>query len=219
MSRHRSHVGLTVWPILVLFLLELARTWPAIHGAPAFAAASPAGWSSLVACTVVIVVFLGAYARGWSSLKEDTPTGAGPYRSEGCRRLQRLAGGVAWSLVVAQLILHWVMTVRVGPVALSHYELLRGFLSRPPVLAFYLFGLASFGLFAAQGLAASLRAWGVGVRRESSLWVELGCTLLSVVMVLMAINVVSHFATGRAYWTGSSSPQGEPASDDGGGAR
>ena len=219
MSRYRSHVGLTVWPILVLFSLELARTWPAIHGGPAFAAASAADWLSLVSCTVVVVVFLGAYARGWSWLKQHTPTGPGPYRSEGCRRLQKLAGGVAWALVVAHLILHWVMAVRVGPVALSHYELLRGFLSRPPVLAFYLFGLAALGLFASQGLAASLRAWAVGVRRETSLWVELGCTLLSAVMVLMAINVVSHFATGRAYWTGSSSPQAEPAQDDGGGAR
>mgnify|MGYP001823539800 CR=1 FL=1 len=105
------------------------------------------------------------------------------------------------------------MSVRVGPVALSHYELLRGFLSQPPVLAFYLVGLGALGLFASQGLAASLRAWGVGKRRESSLWIEVGCTLLSAVMVLMAINLVSHFATGRAYWMGGSPPEAEPAND------
>jgi hypothetical protein len=206
-------VALTVWPILVLFALEVARTWPAIGGAPAFAAASPASWGSLIACTIVTLVFLGAYARGWSAIAEEASSGAGPYRSEGCRRLQKLAGGIAWGLVVAHLVLQWFMTVRVGPVALSHYELLRGFLSRPPVLAFYLIGLGALGLFVSQGLAASLRAWGFGNRRESSLWIELGCTLLSAVMVLMAINVVSHFATGRAYWMGSSSPQAEPVND------
>ena len=213
MSRFRSHVALAVWPITVLFALEVARTWPAIGGGPAFAAASPAGWGSLIACTVVVVVFLGAYARGWSALRQQEPSGPGPYRTEGCRRLQRLAGGVAWGLLLAHLILQWFMTVRVGPVALSHYELLRGFLSRPPVLAFYLFGLGALGLFLAQGLAASLRAWGFGERRESSLWIEVGCTFLSAVMVLMAINLVSHFATGRAYWMGSASPQAEAAND------
>jgi hypothetical protein len=212
-SRYRSHIALTVWPIVVLFALEVARTWPAIEGAPAFAAASPVSWGSLIACTIVVTVFLGAYARGWSVLGQEAPSGAGPYRSEGCRRLQKLAGGVAWALVVAHLILQWFMSVRVGPVALSHYELLRRFLSQPLVLAFYLFGLGALGLFASQGLAASFRAWGFGERRESSLGIELGCTLLSAVMVLMAINLVSHFATGRAHWMGSSSPGAEPAND------
>jgi hypothetical protein len=95
------------------------------------------------------------------------------------------------------------MTVRVGPVALSHYELLRGFLSRSPVVGFYVLGLAALGLFLSQGIAASFRAWGFARRPESSRWLEVGCTLVAAVMVLMAINVLSHFVTGRAYWMGS----------------
>jgi hypothetical protein len=201
--RHRSHIALTVWPITVLFVLELARTWPALDGATSFAAASPVTWLSLLAYTFVVIVFLGAYARGWNALSRESPSGSDPYRSEGCRRLQKLAGGLAWALVVAHLTLHWFMTVRVGPVALSHYELLRGFLSRPPVLGFYVLGLAALGLFLSQGVAASFRAWGLGRRPESSRWLEGGCTLVSAVMVLMAINVLSHFVTGRAYWMGS----------------
>jgi hypothetical protein len=189
--------------------------WPALRGASSFAAASPISWSSLLAHTAVVVVFLGAYARGWSSLGLASPEGEGPYRSEGCRRLQKPAGALAWALVVAHLILQWVMTARVGPVALSHYELLRGFLSRPPVLGFYVLGLAALGLFLSQGIAASLlglflsqgiaaslRAWGLAPRPESSRWLEVGCTLASAVMVLLAINVLSHFVTGRAYWMG-----------------
>ena len=202
MPRYRSHIALTVWPITALIVLELARMWPALHGASSFAAASPVTWTSLVVHTVVVVLFLAAYARGWSMLSLGSPEGEGPYRSEGCRRLQKLAGGLAWALVVAHLVLQWFMTVRVGPVALSHYELLRGFLSRPPVLGFYVVGLAALGLFLSQGVAASLRAWGVARGPESSRWLEVGCTLASAVMMLMAINVLSHFVTGRAYWMG-----------------
>jgi len=176
--------------------------WPALGGASSFAAASPVTWLSLVAHTVVVVVFVGAYARGWSGISRDTSEGAGPYRSLGCQRLQQLAGWLAWAFVVAHLGLQWLMTIRVGPVALSHYELLRGFLSRPVVLGFYVFGLAALGLFLAQGAAASFRAWGFARKPESSRWLEVGCTLASAVMMLMAINVLSHFATGRAYWMG-----------------
>ena len=202
MPRYRSHIALTVWPIAALFALELARMWPALGGASSFAAKSPVTWLSLVTHTVLVVVFVGAYARGWSGFSGDTSEGAGPYRSMGCQRLQQLAGWLAWAFVVAHLVLQWVMTVRVGPVALSHYELLRGFLSRPVVLGLYLSGLAALGLFLAQGAAASFRALGFARRPESSRWLEVGCTLASAVMVLMAINVLSHFVTGRAYWMG-----------------
>jgi hypothetical protein len=116
--------------------------------------------------------------------------------------LQNLAGAFAWALVVAHLALQWFMTVRVGPVALSQYELLRRFLSRPPALGFYVFGLAALGLFVSQGIAASFRAWGLSRGPESSRWLEVGCTVLSAMMVLMSINVLSHFVTGRAYWMG-----------------
>jgi len=178
--------------------------WPALRGASSFAAASPVTWSALVVASLVVLVSIGLYARGWSLLTAETPPDTGPYRSVGCRRLQQRAGGLAWGLVVGHLILQWVMTVRVGPVALSHYELLRGFLSRPPVLVFYVAGLATLGLFLSQGLAAGCRAWGFARRPESSRWLEVGCTVASAVMVMLAINVLSHFATGRAYWLSSS---------------
>jgi hypothetical protein len=58
-------------------------------------------------------------------------------------------------------------------------------------------------VYLSQGIAASFRAWGIGERPESSLRLELGCTLAAALMVLMAVNVLSHFATGRAYWSGS----------------
>jgi hypothetical protein len=176
--------------------------WPALGGASSFAAASPVTWLSLVTRTAVVIVFVGAYARGWSGFSRESPEDTGPYRSVGCQRLQQLAGWFAWAFVAAHLSLHWVMTLRVGPVALSQYELLRGFLSRPVVLGLYVFGLAALGLFFSQGIAASFRAWGFARRPESSRWLEAGCTLASAVMVLMAINVLAHFATGRAYWMG-----------------
>jgi hypothetical protein len=196
----RSHVALTVWPIAVLFALGLSHMWPALAGASSYAAASPAGWVSLIAATVVLLVFFGAYARGWSGFEVGRGDGAGPYRSPGCVRLQKLAGAVAWGLLAFHWIFQWVMTIRVGPVALSHYELLRGFLSRPFVLGVYVVGLAALGLYLSQGFAASFRAWGIGTRSETSRWLEVGCTLASAIMVLMAVNVLSHFATGRAYW-------------------
>ncbi len=203
MPRYRSHVALTVWPLAVLFLLELLRLWPAIRGASSFATASPASWSSLLACTLLVLGSLGAYARGWSIPRLEPPESAGPYGSSRGLQLQKIAGGLAWGLVVAHLALGWFMTVRVGPIALSQYELLRGFLSQPVVLAFYLLGFGALGLFLSQGIAASFRAWGIGRLPESSRWLEVGATLVSAVILLMAINVLSHFVTGRAYWTGS----------------
>jgi len=161
----------------------------------------------------MVLVALGLYARGWSTLSTETLPGEGPYRSDGCRRLQKLAGALAWGFVLAHLILHWVMTVRVGPVALSHYELLRGFLSRIPVLSFYMLGLAALGLFLAQGFAATLRVWGFGRTPESSRWLEVGGTLASAMMMLLAINVLSQFVTGRAYWT-SSAPHSSASTSD-----
>jgi hypothetical protein len=110
---------------------------------------------------------------------------------------------VAWAFVVAHLLLRWLMTIRVGPVALSQYELFRQYLSRPPVLAVYVLGLGALGLFLSQGLAASVRAWGLATRAESSLRLEVGCTFVSAVLMLVAINVLSHFVTGRAYWSAS----------------
>ncbi|MGB5266207.1 MAG: hypothetical protein WBN30_06450 [Polyangiales bacterium] len=202
MPRYRSHIALTVWPLAVLFVSELIRLWPALRGASSFAEASPASWLSLLVWTVLVLVSLGAYARGWSVLVSESGGSAGPYRTDGCRRLQKLAGGLAWALVVSQLVLHWVMTVRVGPVAVSQYELLREFLSRPAVMVFYVLGLGALGLFLSQGIAASFRAWGFGRGHESSRWLEIASTLTSAVMMLIAINVLSHFVTGRAYWMG-----------------
>lgn len=202
MPRYRSHIALTVWPLAILFALELTRLWPAIGGAGSFALASPAGWIELLTCTLLVLLSLGAYARGWNLLALEAPGSVGPYRSHGGWRLQKLAGGLAWALAVAHLILHWIMTVRVGPVAISQYELLRGFLSLLPVLVFYVFGLAALGLFLSQGFAASFRAWGIARRPESSRWLEVGGTLASAVMMLLAFNILSHFATGRAYWMG-----------------
>jgi len=200
--RYRSHIALTVWPLAVLFVVELARLWPALLGASSFAEESPASWLSLLIWTVLVLGSLAAYARGWSMLGSETAETAGPYRSNGCWRLQKLAGGLAWALVVSQLVLHWVMTVRVGPVAISQYELLREFLSRPAVMAFYVLGLGALGLFLSQGIAASFRAWGLARQPESSRWLEIAGTLTSAVLLLMAINVLSHFVTGRAYWMG-----------------
>lgn len=219
MPRHRRHIALTVWPILVLSASELARLWPALRGASAFASASPVSWGSLTAFTVVVVASLAAYALGWSTWASQSATGPGPYRSAGCLRLQKLAGGIAWGLVVAHLSLQWFMTLHVGAVALSHYEMLRGFLSRPPVVGFYVLGLAGLGLFLSQGIAASFRAWGLAQTSGSSRLLEVGCTLISAAMVLMTINVLSHFVTGRAYWMGESGAATRSTDDHNGDAR
>ena len=200
MPSQRSHVALTVWPLLTLFVVALGRMWPALGGAQSYAASSPVSWTSLVACSIFVVLFLGAYIRGWAILRRQSATDAAPYRSVGCRRLQRIAGGLAWALVVAHLLLRWAMTIRDGPVALSQYELLRDYLSRPPVLALYVLGLGALGLFFSQGIAASVRAWGHATGPKSSLRLEVGCTLISAALMLMAVNVLSHFVTGRAYW-------------------
>lgn len=203
MLSHRRHVALTVWPLLLLYLVAFVRMRPALRGAQSYAAASQASWTSLAVCTVVVAFLIGAYARGWAILRGKAAADPAPYRSAGCSRLQILAGGLAWGLVVAHLVLQWFMTARVGPVALSHYELLRGYLSRPPVVASYVLGLGALGIFVSQGMAASFRAWGYATRSPSSLRLEVGCSLVSAALMLVAINLLSHFVTGRAYWSAS----------------
>lgn len=204
MPRHRRHVLLSVWPIALLYVLWLAHMWPALDGAPSYASQSPTSWLSVTVLTLAAVAFLVAYVVGWSDLVLAAGE-AGPYRTSGCMHLQKLAGAAAWSLLLGWIGLLWWMTLRVGPVALSHYELLRIILSRPVVMACCVFGLAALGLYLSQGLAASLRVWGFGRRPESSLAVEVACTLAAMVLVLLAINVLSHFTTGRAYWVPSAS--------------
>lgn len=206
MPRHRSHLALTVWPITALFVFEMAHLWPALQGASVFASASPVSWLSQAACSAVVVAFLLAYIRGWATLRRDASGGKGPYRSEGCRRLQWWAGAGAWALVLGHLGVEWYMFMSAGPSSLSHYELLRGILSMPIVLGLYVAGLAALGVYLSQGFAASVHAWGFAETPESSRWVEVGCTLLTAAILLVAINVLSHFATGRAYWMSESPP-------------
>lgn len=215
MLRHRSHLALTVWPIALLFVLEIVRLWPSLRGASAFAAASPDTWPSLFARSALSLAFFGAYVRGWRVLQRAAPDGPGPYRSTGCRRLQGWAGGVAWALIAGHLGLQWMMFISSGPFALSHYELLREALSMPGVLALYMMGLGALGLFMGQGFAASARGMGFAETPESSRWLEVGCTFLSAIMLLTAINVLSHFATGRGYWTGATVEEAPPSSDQG----
>ena len=180
--------------------------WPAVYGAPEFAARSPASWLSLVAITATALVFFGAYFRGWSDLALGHDE-SGPYRSAGSVRLQKIAGGAAWAFLFGWLALFWWMTVRAGPVALSHYEILRTVLSRPLAIGLYVFGAAAFGLYFSQGVAASFRAWGIGRHAKSSMRLEVLCTLGAAFVMLLAVNILSHFATGRAYWSPSSEPQ------------
>ena len=201
MSRHQSHLALTVWPITALLFFAFAHFWPALSGASAYAAASPVSWLSQAASTAVVVAFALAYVLGWAVLRREAPESPGPYRTKGGRRLQAWAGGLAWTLVLGHFGLEWAMLFESGPVSLSHYEILRAVLSRPVALAAYVAGLAALGLFLSQGWAASVRALQDSDKLESSRWVDVGCTLLAAGMFLLAINVLSHFATGRAYWS------------------
>jgi hypothetical protein len=202
--RHRRHVVLSVWPIALLFALGLAHVWPALAGAPSYASESPASWLSLAVATMTAFVFLSAYVRGWSDLAH-APHEPGPYRTSGCVRLQKIAGTGAWLLLLGWVALSWWMSFRVGPVALSHYELLRIVLSHPLAMGCCVFGLAALGLYLSQGLAASFRAWGLGREPQNSLMLEVACTVTVAVTMLIAINALSHFATGRAYWAPSAS--------------
>ncbi len=201
---------LTVGPLVVVFALEVGRLWPALGGASAFAAASPMSWLGSALSSLVVFLALAAYVAGWRMLETDRDRSGDPYSTLGTLRLQRWTGALVWMFVLGHLGVQWVMLSRVGPVSLSHYELLRDLLSRPVVMALYVFGLAAFGLFASQGLSALLRSLRGRPASESSRWIDVGCTLLAAIMVLFAVNLVSHFATGRAYWSGSPNASDAP---------
>ncbi|MEM9727000.1 MAG: hypothetical protein AAF997_00335 [Myxococcota bacterium] len=210
MARFRSHLALTVWPIVVLLLLEVARLWPALGGATEYAASSPESWLSLVARSALVLAFFTAYVRGWALLRRADPDGPGPYASVGSRRLQRGAGGLAWAMVLGHLGLQWFMFLTVGPASLSHYEIFRETLSLPWVLGAYMLGFGAFGVFVSQGLPAALRAMGYAERPETSRWLAVGCTFFTAIMLMLAVNILSHFATGRAYWFSSEPPSSSP---------
>lgn len=209
MARHRSHLALTVWPIAVVTLLEVLRLWPALDGATAFAVRSPDSWLALAARTALVLAFLAAYIRGWSALRRNDPEGPGPYGTVGNRRLQRGAGAVAWGLVLGHLGLQWFMFFSSGPASLSHYEILRETLSLPWVLGLYVFGLGALGLFLSQGFAAAFKRMGYAEGAKNSRWLDTGCTLAVTVMLMLAVNVLSHFSTGRAYWSSADTAKPE----------
>lgn len=201
MGQYRAHLSLTVWPLALLWVCELNRLASALQGSAAFAVATGAGWGSLLWATLLVVMCAVSYAWGWRLLAAG-PAEAGPYRSAGCLRLQRWAGYFAWALVLGHLGLRWWMHLRAGPEALSHYELWRDVLSLPLVVGFYLLGLGATGLYLSQGLAAFIRSIGLARRPKASQWLEIGCALAAVGLLLMSSNLLSHFATGRA-WVGS----------------
>lgn len=201
MQRYRSHLALTVWPLGALFVLELFRLGPALRGSASFALASRSGWLAQSLWTAVALALLGLYVRGWVSLQRE---GAGPYRTVGCRRLQQWAGAVGWALILGHLAVRWWLFASVGNQPLAHYELLRSILSHPLTLSLYLLGAGAVCLYLSQGVAASIRSAGVVRRPETSRWLEVGCTLGAAVLLLVAANILSHFAIGRAFWFGAS---------------
>lgn len=202
MGQYRAHLSLTVGPLALLWVWELSRLGFALQGSAAFAAATNAGWGDLFWVTLLILVCAASYSWGWRLLAAEPADAAGPYRSAGCRRLQRWAGWFAWALVLGHLGVRWWMHAYAGPEALSHYELWRDVLSLPVVVGAYLLGLGATGLYLSQGLAAFVRSFGLERRPRASRWLELGCSVLAAGLLLASGNVLSHFATGRA-WLGS----------------
>ncbi len=202
MGQYRAHLLLTVWPLALLWVWELSRLGFALQGSAAFAAATDAGWGDLLWVTLLIFAGAVSHAWGWRSLRAEPADVAGPYRSAGCRRLQRWAGGFAWALVFGHLAVRWWMHAQAGPEALSHYELWRNVLSLPLVVGAYLLGLGATALYVSQALAAFIRSFGLGSRPKASRWLEIGCALAAAGLLLASGNVLSHFATGRA-WVGS----------------
>ena len=206
--RYQSHLVLTVWPLGALFILELARLGPALEGSASFAVSARLGWVSQLVWTAVVLALLGFYVYGWALLAREGPDGSGPYRTLGCRRLQRWAGGLSWALVLGHISVRWWLLAAVGSEPLSHYELLRELLSRPLGLGLYLVGFGAVCLYLSQGVAASIRSLGLVRRPETSRWLEIGCTLAGAVLLLVAANLLSHFGTGRAFWFGASHDRG-----------
>ena len=113
MYRYRSHVALTVWPIVVLFALEVARTWPAIGGAPAFGTPRClALWGSLRPRSLVPVFRNVPFPGGLAWLRERAP-GMIPWAwaVNGCASvlasilaaLLALSAGFSWVLAAAAL--------------------------------------------------------------------------------------------------------------------
>ena len=187
----------------------------ALQGSTAFAAATDAGWGDLFWVTLLILGSLALYVWGWRMLAHEPAEAPGPYRSAGCRGLQRWAGFLACGLVLGHLAVRWWMHFYAGPEALSHYGLWRDILSLPAVIGAYLLGLGATCLYLSQGLSAFVRSFGLASGPSASRWLEIGFTLAAAALLLVSSNLLSHFATGRA-WVGSNVVPIEAQSSQGG---
>lgn len=122
---------------------------------------------------------------------------AGGYGDVGSRGLQWLTGGLALAFLGAHLAHTWVRKLA-GAGAYGLYEGLREDLPHPIWLGVYVAGVSALCLHLAQGVGALGGAFvaepSVRARR---LW-RLGGAVLALALWVVAVNTISHFATGEA---------------------
>lgn len=199
---------LAVVPATVVALLELVRLSYGLGGATAFAQGLVLGWVSLALATIVLVLSAAAFFAGatWNDGSPATP---------GLRRLQFGAGTLAWAFIAFHLVNCWLSLDAVGAEPLGQYEFLRNLLSLPINLAIYVFGLGVTSLYLVQGSAAVLEAWGFADTPLMQKRVELVLGAFACIVFVFAVNVLSHFAAGRALFvtTPSEATQVAPTAD------
>ena len=186
---------LAIIPLAVFFPLEVFRLSFGLGGAVPFSLGFRLGWMGTAVVTVVLGASLVAFVTGGA--RRDTDL-----LSEGSKRLQRYAGLLCWAFVVLHLSYLWGALNQVGAEPLGQYNFLRNRLSLPINVAFYAVGLGAVSLYLVQGIPVVMRGWGAAQSPRGYKRLQIGVGVLAWLFFVFTINVLSHYATGRALWVG-----------------
>lgn len=181
--RVTSALGLV---LAVYALFHVAELSSSVAGREAFVSRSGALIAPWLRGLIFVPIVLHA------SLALRPVDGKGRHRDEGVRRLQHLAGFVLAVFLVVHLGQVYLPALLEGQAAV--YDELSHLLSLPVFAGIYVFGVAATALHLAQGVEAASTT----LSPERARVARVLALVLGFVVFGAGVNVVSHFASGRA---------------------
>ena len=202
-----------VVPLVAYLLFHLWETSYASSGRLTFSSrvtGSGGGALSLVLEVVLVLLPLLVHAGLglWLALRDRGSAEAGSYGSRGMRNVQRVTGVVALLFVLVHVAQTWMGKLAGGDATLA-YDTLRAQVGMPVYLVLYVVGITCVCFHVAQGVGAFAHAWGLAKGAGQVRALRFAGVALGVVLWVVSLNTVSHFAVGRTL-LGPSSADIEP---------
>ena len=213
-SRARQLLSvLGIVPLGAYVVLHVSETASAPAGAGAFAGSvtGASGDTAIVVLETAFVLFpLVAHAAlGAFLMVRDRPAAAGGYSSVAARALARWTGiGLAVFLVIH--IAHtWVQKLS-GLSGVGLYQTLRDDAGQPLMIVVYVVGVTCVAFHLALGIGALPETWPIGRSDAGRRYMRALGAAVGVLVWVVSMNTLSHFAVGRAIVVGAPVEPTEP---------